>query len=310
MFKIEEIIIAGGGPIGSYIAVLTSYLGVPVTVYEKRNDYTRTINVKITENFFQKTSLILNRLSNRDQFFTELNNQLKEKNRRIVISELEQKLKDKAVSQGVKYINEEIQSFDQLYQRHRAKNPLILDCTGRHSKLRIAVFGQDSNSMEIIPLESALHINFKAKFNKIDKSLLYSAMKNNNDIKISEVVSSKALEDEYKNVTIPIFISKHLSEIFDKEYPNINREPLLPFRTNKPIPTEIFSTIASIIDPLMMENWTFNFKSMEVKKIEITCGYSKVRSNERFICLGDSAVHLAFYKSLNFGFEHAFYLSL
>ena len=45
---------------------------------------------------------------------------------------------------------------------------------------------------------------------------------------------------------------------------------------------------------------------MAIKKINITCGYGIKRSSNRYICLGDSAAHFAYFKSLNFGLRHAF----
>ena len=211
---------------------------------------------------------------------------------------------------------EEIENLESIYKRHSLNNHqvIILDCTGRKSKLRDTEFGNEDSNMEIIPLESALHINFRAIFDNLDKSLLYSAMKNNENIKLSEIVSSRTVsEDGYKMVTIPIFITKNLAELFDLNYPNINKQPLTPFRApGKEIPDEIFKVISSIIGSLLMEDWYIDFKSIEIKKIEITCGYSKTRSKSNFVCLGDSAVHLAYYKSLNFGLKHAldFFITL
>lgn len=308
MLKIEEIVIAGGGPVGAYTSVLMSLLNLPVTVYEKRDSYTRDINVKITENFFAETQKLCQILSlDNSKYFTDLDKILKEKNNRILIRELEGIFKQQALSQGVKYINEEVNSFKELYQRHAVNNPIIIDCTGRNSKLRQNEFGKDEDNMLITPLESAMHVNFRAIFNSVNKSILYSSMKNNDNIRLTEIVASKTtpFSDQYKNVTIPVFISKNLADQFDQEYPNINKEPLKPFTSDTEIPRDIFDTIVSIIGPLIMEDWKIDFKSIVIKKIEITCGYSILRSRSRFICLGDSAVHLAFYKSLNFGLGHA-----
>ena len=37
----------GGGPVGNLCAVLASFIGARTTVYEKRQTYTREINLKI-----------------------------------------------------------------------------------------------------------------------------------------------------------------------------------------------------------------------------------------------------------------------
>lgn len=55
-----------------------------------------------------------------------------------------------------------------------------------------------------------------------------------------------------------------------------------------------------------MEDWQIDWSSVVIKKINITCGYAKGRSRDRFICLGDSAAHFAYFKSLNFGLKHGF----
>ena len=45
--EIKKIVIVGGGPVGNFSAVLSRMLGIETVVYEKREDYTREINVKI-----------------------------------------------------------------------------------------------------------------------------------------------------------------------------------------------------------------------------------------------------------------------
>lgn len=57
-----------------------------------------------------------------------------------------------------------------------------------------------------------------------------------------------------------------------------------------------------------MEDWDIDWSSVLVKKINITCGYGVNRSRDRYVCLGDSAAHFAYFKSLNFGLKHAFEL--
>jgi len=286
-----------------------------VVVYEKRDAFTREINVKITPGFFEQVHNCIQLLGIEDEFFHDFNASLVLKKNRILIKELESSFKEKAVSSGAKYVLKEVNNFDEIYAEHSSNQPIIIDCTGRKSMLRTTHFGQDDVNMEVIPLESAMHINFTALFNTIDQTVLYSAMKNNDDIKLAEIVASKkqnADSSQMKNVTIPIFISKSLAQRFDEEYPDINRKPLIPFVDSREIPNEIFDVISSILGPLLMEDWQIDFKSVKVKKIEITCGYAKTRSFWRYVCLGDSAVHLAFYKSLNFGLKHAldFFLRL
>lgn len=64
--------------------------------------------------------------------------------------------------------------------------------------------------------------------------------------------------------------------------------------------------IYSLFCALAMENWEVDWKSVLLKKINITCGYAFNRSKDRYVCLGDSAAHFAYFKSLNFGLKHAF----
>lgn len=54
MEDINEIVIVGGGCVGSFISVLCALLQKKVTVYEKRDTYTREINVKIEPDFFSQ----------------------------------------------------------------------------------------------------------------------------------------------------------------------------------------------------------------------------------------------------------------
>ncbi len=56
MSNVGHVVIVGSGPVGSFMAVLTSRLGVKVTVYEKREEFTREINVKIDNGFFKRFS--------------------------------------------------------------------------------------------------------------------------------------------------------------------------------------------------------------------------------------------------------------
>lgn len=55
-----------------------------------------------------------------------------------------------------------------------------------------------------------------------------------------------------------------------------------------------------------MEEWDIDWSSVVLKKINITCGYAIRRSYDRYICMGDSAAHFAYFKSLNFGLKHTF----
>lgn len=54
-----------------------------------------------------------------------------------------------------------------------------------------------------------------------------------------------------------------------------------------------------------MRGWKIKWNSVAIKKIVITCGYAVKRSHQKYICLGDSATHFAYYRSLNFGLETA-----
>lgn len=55
-----------------------------------------------------------------------------------------------------------------------------------------------------------------------------------------------------------------------------------------------------------MEDWEIDWSTVLLKKINITCGFGINRSKNKYICLGDSAAHFAYFKSLNFGLKHAF----
>lgn len=67
--KIDELIVVGGGPVGNFVAVLAGMLGVPCFVYEKRNAYTREINLKIEKNFFRDVGNTMNKISRRNSTF-------------------------------------------------------------------------------------------------------------------------------------------------------------------------------------------------------------------------------------------------
>lgn len=212
--------------------------------------------------------------------FSNLQNRLEQNKQKILIKDFETLFKQKALELNVTYIHKEVNTFDEVYASHKSNKPLILDCTGRKSPLRINKFGEDSENMEIIPLESAMYINFRAVFDKLKLDILYPSMKNDDNIKLSQIVASKKSDSEndlFKNVTIPIFISENLAQVFDKNCPDINREPLMPFKYQKTyqvIPAEIFQTLTSVLTPLLMEDWLIDFESISIKKIEITCGYA------------------------------------
>jgi flavin-dependent dehydrogenase len=162
MFGIGEVVIAGGGPVGSFTAVLTSLLGLPVVVYEKRETFTREINVKITPDFFEQVQNCIRLQGIDDVFFHDLSESLAQKKYRILIKELESVFKQKALSLGAKYVLKEVASFDELFAEHKSNQPIIIDCTGRKSVLRTTQFGEDDVNMEVIPLESAMHIKTKS----------------------------------------------------------------------------------------------------------------------------------------------------
>ncbi|APR98246.2 FAD-dependent oxidoreductase [Wolbachia endosymbiont of Folsomia candida] len=302
MSSVNRVIIVGSGPVGAFMAALISQLGIPVTVYEKREKFTRSINVKIEPGFFQKAHEVLKTLGIDDNFFNEINKSLGESDNKIVIKDLEERLKAQAVSLEAQYIRKEVNSFEEVYEKHKDSDPIILDCTGAKSKLRTNAFDGDEDNMVTIPLQHAMYINFKAK--NVKPTALHQVMKNVGDIKLADIVASQS-EDEITNVTIPVFISDELARAFDKNYPKINQNPLKPFQTADQVPDEILHPISSIISTLVLKGWEVDLSSVVVKKIEIDCGYAKKRSNDNYICLGDAAVHLAFFRSLNLGLEHA-----
>lgn len=299
----NKIIIVGSGPVGSFMAVLCALLSYKVTVYEKRQNFTRNINLKIESNFFKEVHEVISRLNVRSDFFLLLNNFLQSQKNRVLIKDLEVRFSQEAKLLGVQYVTREIKSFDEVYHEHASSNPIILDCTGRNSKLRVDEFGMDEDNLVTTPLQNAMYINFKAKL--IGSLSLYQAMKYVNEIKLSEVIVSRKTDDKgFSNVTIPAFITERLAQIFNKEFPDINRNPLNPFNSSKPISKEIFFPISSLLGNLLTDGCAIDLSSVSVKKIEISCGYAKKRSRNNLICLGDSAVYLAFFKSLCFGFKH------
>ncbi|GFQ65475.1 uncharacterized protein TNCT_395021 [Trichonephila clavata] len=211
--KMKNIIIAGSGPVGSFMAVLCAQLGFPVTVYEKREGFTRNINVKIEGPFFKEVQEVLSRLNVKTEFFGKLNEHLHSQRNRILIKELEERFAREAKSLGAKYITREVESFEELYKEHKASDPIILDCTGRNSKLRINEFGPDIVSS---PLQHAMYVNFKAKITD-NMSSLYQVMKYMRNIKLTEVVLSKRKDkDGFSDVTLPVFITDELARVLIK----------------------------------------------------------------------------------------------
>lgn len=301
---LRKIIIAGSGPVGSFIAVLCTMLGFVTIVYEKRTSFTRNINLKLESDFFKDVYELLIRLNVDPKFFEDFNLFLKQQNQRIQIKDFEEKFATKAKELGAVYITRNVDSFSELYEEHKLSNPIILDCTGRNSTLRINEFGADSENVVSLPLQNAMHINFKAKLN--GQVSLYQVMKYIKHIKLSDIVVGKVTDDNgYQNVTIPVFISEELGQSFDKEFPDINRNPLNPFNTTSNIEDLVFYPITALLGNLLADGCEIDFNSVSVKKIMISCGYAKKRNNDHFICLGDAAVHLAFFRSLNLGLKHA-----
>ncbi|GFT97379.1 uncharacterized protein NPIL_502811 [Nephila pilipes] len=303
----KHVVIVGSGPVGSFMAVLCRLLRLKVTVYEKRKEFMRNINLKIDGDLFKEVQEALARLGVQSNFFAEFYKYLRRQKDRILIKELEEKFAEEAKSLGAKYVFKEVMSVWDLKVDHRTENVLILDCTGRNSKLRETAFGSDEINVVTTPLQNAAYINFKSKFTS-DTSL-YQVMKNISSIKLTEVVVSKNKDsDGFANVTIPVFITSKLAGYFDKEFPDINRKPLNPFKSLIPMSDSIFFPITSIIGNLLVDGCYIDLDSVSVKKIVISCGYAKKRSNSYFICLGDAAAHLAFFRSLNLGLKHAFEL--
>ncbi|GFR13221.1 uncharacterized protein TNCT_195761 [Trichonephila clavata] len=303
----KSIVIVGSGPVGSFMAVLCRLLRLEVTVYEKRKEYTRNINLKIDGDLFKEVQEALTRLNVESNFFAEFYKYLRRQKDRILIKDLEEKFSEEAKSLGAKYVFEEVTNVWNLKVNHRAEDVLILDCTGRNSKLRETMFGSDEANLINTPLQNAMYINFKSKF--ASHTSLYQVMKNVPSIKLTEAVVSKNKDaDGFANVTIPVFITMKLARCFDTEFPDINRKPINPFKVSTPVSDTIFFPISSIIGNLLVDDCYIDLNSVNVKKIVISCGYAKARSKSYFICLGDAAAYLAFFRSLNIGLKHAFEL--
>lgn len=303
----KHIVIVGSGPVGSFMAVLCRLLSFEVTVYEKRKEFTRDINLKINGDLFKEVQDALARLDVQSNFFAEFYKYLRRQNGRILIKHLEEKFTEEAISLGAEYIFKEVTNVWDLKVNYRTEDVLILDCTGRNSKLRELIFGSDEVNVVTTPLQNAMYITFKSKF--ANDTSLYQVMKNVSSIKLTEVVVSKNKDaDGFANVTIPVFITSKLARCFDEEFPDINRKPLNPFQSSIPVPDTIFFPVSSIIGNLLVDDCYVDLNSVKVKKIVISCGYANIRSKSYFICLGDAAAHLAFFKSLNLGLKHAFEL--
>lgn len=110
---IQKIVIVGGGPVGNFAALLSCMLGIRTLVYEKRPDYTREINVKIEEGFFERTGELFKRLSrSQDSFLHEFDQLIKERNNKIKLNEIEKRLKDRATVIGATYIERNVKGLD------------------------------------------------------------------------------------------------------------------------------------------------------------------------------------------------------
>ena len=274
--KIRTIVVVGGGPVGNFAALLSAMYGIRTHVYEKRSDYTREINVKIEEDFFKNAGELFGRLSRRDDpFFNELNDFLVEKKSKIKLHVLQKKLKDQAESLGAIYHQRDIQNYEEAYRLHKRDSPLILDCAGRRSLIRINKFGSDEENMKITDLQSAMNINFKAKLDNTNYlslfQLIYPVFKCNPLIKIGEIVVSKNIDESgYSHVTIPLTIQKELAQEFDAHFPDINRHPWKPFSfTENPpkVPYTLEMAVSSVFYPLILEDWDIQWDSVVVKKI-------------------------------------------
>lgn len=300
----KKIIIVGSGPVGAFIATLCTLLGFIVTVYEKREGFTRKINLKIENNLFREVHETLVRLNISSDFFMNLNELLQSQSNRILISDLENKLATYARALGALYIIKDVKSFQEIHNDHKISDSIVLDCTGRNSKLRMEEFGADEGNLITVPLQNAMYINFKAKVN--GNLSLYQAIKYIKSIKLSEVVVAKQTDENgFSSVTIPVFITQELGCLFDQEFPDINRNPLNPFNTCRPVSNNLFFPVSALLGNLIVDGCSVDLNTVTVKKIEISCGYARKRSRDNFVCLGDSAVHLAFFKSLNLGLKHA-----
>lgn len=300
----KEIVIVGSGPVGSFMAVLCAHANFSVTVYEKREEFTRNINLKVQTGLFKEVVTTFSNLNIQSEFFEKFVEHLESTNNRILIKELETRFSTKAKAMGVAYITREVTSVDSLRQEHSPKNPIILDCTGRNSKLRVDAFGPDANNLITIPLQHAMYINFKAKI--VGNLSLYQVIKHIKNVKLTEVVVGKKVDENgYSDVTIPAFITNDLARAFAWEFPDINKNPLNPFNTHRPISDEILFPISSLLGNLLLDGCQINFESVKVKQIVISCGYAQRRSRDNFVCLGDAAIYLAFFRSLNLGFKHA-----
>lgn len=166
------------------------------------------------------------------------------------------------------------------------------------------MFGFDELNLVSIPLQNAMYINFKA--NITERVSLYQTLKHIKTVKLGELVIGNDKDaNGFCNVTLPVFIADEVAKAFDKEFPDINKNPINPFNATSPVSETIFFPISSLIGNLIADGCLVNLNTVSVNKIVLYCGYARKRSNDIYVCLGDSAAYLAFSKSLNLGLKHA-----
>lgn len=296
MRTFSHIAIAGAGPIGSLLAVLFRLNGLDVTLYEKRERATRTINLHASAGLTE-TAQACN--PGDDLVFDELNEDLEQNHHAILINELENRLRQKARDLGVNYRQQEIASFDALQALH-SHDTLLIDAAGRRSPLRLTQFGGEDNE-EVHDVDHVLYLSISdSSGRRIQPSFtLYSIMKHVPGIKLLKLLKSKPTADGAMQITIAMTISSELADLI------AGTNPYHPFRDVTEMDPAVHYAISAALVPLILAGAQLDLNTLSMNKISTQTGYAKNRSRGNRISVGDSAGFLVYFRSFNVGWMHA-----
>lgn len=307
-----KIIVIGAGPIGLWTAILLKLEHYEVTVYDKRETYSRSHILTLSSDSFQhKQHPVL------DKFIVDLKNKSP-----IKTLDLENELKNKAKEVGVNIIyNYEINGSN----IHEVSKPydLIICADGAHSKMRTWLFEDQKNNkksfwdflslsrpevdkefMEKSELNYVVEVKYKAK----NKPRPGKKIKSFSTGTIGSQNVSDFDENGILSATLRIFVDKTTYDIIRPENSDLgtfsNPWSLNQLKLDTRL-ENIHSAILNFVGDTVIFNEKITALSLNIYKSK--SGYA-VKNDRYFALVGDANSGVPFFRSLNKGTKESYSL--
>lgn len=308
----KNIAIVGAGPVGLWSAIQMKKRNpdANITLYEKYTDYKRNHVLKI-----QHSSLFFgaSRWNNGvdEVFFNRVFGMTRRKVRRtplrksfISTKSIESNLRQWVLNMGCEIVYEEIQSLEDLVERHDEETPVII-ADGAHSKLRKEILGDRdtvrSDLQHIIELKSRLKYTPELlKANKVN-----AAIKSKLNSLGFEYIGKPT--EGSTPISLRLFVGEELyNEVPDATFKSPITDPRL-------LPAELQDDLSRYAK-LHNINVDDLFSEGKVSKLQLSVyhatQFAKTVGKRHCYMVGDAAMGVPYFRSLNCGFVLASRLAM